>query len=130
MSIEDDLFETLKHLGLGGKGKLPFDGMLKTLAGTVEVNTLRKMQLELSKMHDQLGRRIAELSKQKPKTGVGREMDPFTILGVSPTATKDEVEKAYKKAAAKAHPDKGGTNEDMIMVNAAREAIFRFKDWK
>lgn len=130
MSMEDDLFSMLKHLGLGGKGKLPVDGILKTLMISVEINTLRKMQGELAKMQEHLNRRILQLSKMKPATGVGKDMDPFTILGVRPDATKEEVEKAFKEKAWKAHPDHGGTNEEMVLVNAAREAIRRFMGWQ
>lgn len=129
MGMEEDLIEALKYATLGGKGKLPLDSMLKTLMNTVEINTLRRMQGDLSKMQAQLNERILRLSKQKPKAGVGADLDPYTILGVRPDATKEEVTRAYREKAATAHPDKGGTNEQMILVNAAKEAIFRFKGW-
>ena len=32
--------------------------------------------------------------------------DPYKILGVSPTATDDEVKSAYRALARKYHPDK------------------------
>mmetsp|Transcript_16376 Transcript_16376/g.36154 ORF Transcript_16376/g.36154 Transcript_16376/m.36154 type:complete len:159 (-) Transcript_16376:35-511(-) len=32
--------------------------------------------------------------------------DPFRVLGVSPTATPEEISKAYREAAHKYHPDK------------------------
>jgi len=127
--MEDGLFEALKHLSSGGKGKLPVDGILKTLMVSVEINTLRKMQGELAKMQEHLNKRILQLSKMKPAAGVGKEMDPFTILGVRPDATEEEVEKAYKEKAWSAHPDHGGSNEKMVLVNAAREAIRRFMGW-
>ncbi len=37
----------------------------------------------------------------------------YDILGLSPNATQDEIRSAYKKAALKHHPDKGG-DEDMF----------------
>ena len=56
--------------------------------------------------------------------------DPYKILGVSPTATDDEVKKAYRALARKYHPDKyrdsdlaSLAGEKMKEINAAYEQI-------
>lgn len=45
--------------------------------------------------------------------------DPYTILGVDRKATKEQVKKAYRKRAKKAHPDKGGSNADFSALGSA-----------
>lgn len=46
-------------------------------------------------------------------------IDAYGILGVSPTATDDEIHKAYKALSRKYHPDHGGNPDDMARLNEA-----------
>jgi curved DNA-binding protein CbpA len=74
-------------------------------------------------MQAQINARVSMLSAEDS------EMNPFTILGVDLNSTKEEVNRAYTAKAHKAHPDHGGIHEDMVKVNAARDAIYMFKGW-
>lgn len=60
--------------------------------------------------------------------------DPYKVLGVSPTASDDEIKKAYRELARKYHPDKYRdsdladlANEKMKEVNAAYEEIQKLR---
>jgi hypothetical protein len=51
----------------------------------------------------------------------GAAPDWWQVLGVSQTASRDEITAAYRRLASEAHPDKGGSAERMAAINAARE---------
>ena len=45
--------------------------------------------------------------------------DPYKTLGLDRNASQDDIRRAYKKRAAKAHPDHGGDAEEFKRVAAA-----------
>lgn len=47
------------------------------------------------------------------------------VLGVSRTATRDQIDEAHRALAKKHHPDAGGSNEMMAKINAARAAALQ-----
>jgi DnaJ family protein A protein 2 len=47
----------------------------------------------------------------------------YDLLGVSKTATTDEIKKAFRKAALKNHPDRGGDKEKFQEIQNAHEVL-------
>jgi preprotein translocase subunit Sec63 len=82
------------------------------------------MQQKLRQMHKQLGDMINDMNPTTYGT-----IDPWVVLGVDKNATHDEVHRAYKKKSKEVHPDKGGTDEQQIIVNVAYEVICKVKGW-
>ena len=50
-------------------------------------------------------------------------MDYYEVLGVSKTATQDEIKKAFHKLAHKYHPDKGGDEKKFKEINEAYQVL-------
>lgn len=51
------------------------------------------------------------------------EAEARAILGVGPTATADDIQAAWRRQMARAHPDQGGTEGLAARVNAARDRL-------
>lgn len=49
--------------------------------------------------------------------------DYYKVLGVSRDADIKTIKKAYRQKARDAHPDKGGTEEKMAVINEAYEVL-------
>lgn len=50
-------------------------------------------------------------------------MNPYQELGVGKDADDGEIKRAYRKRARNAHPDTGGSHEEMQRVNAAYKLL-------
>lgn len=46
-------------------------------------------------------------------------MDHYEALGVPKSAAPADIKRAYRKRASKAHPDRGGSDEEMARLNRA-----------
>lgn len=60
------------------------------------------------------------VSQQEPTMPLA---DAYAVLGLPQTASLEEVKRNYKRLAAVFHPDKGGYDEAMKLLNRAYEAI-------
>jgi len=49
--------------------------------------------------------------------------DYHAILGLKRSATADEIRAAYRKAAKKAHPDRGGSSEEFRLIRKAADVL-------
>lgn len=54
--------------------------------------------------------------------------DPYKILGIQPGTSEIDIKKAYRERARKAHPDKGGTEEEFKQINEAYTQIMKGED--
>jgi curved DNA-binding protein CbpA len=50
-------------------------------------------------------------------------MNPYEILGVPKDADDATIHRAYRKASSAAHPDKGGDDRQMALVNMANDVL-------
>src|SRR3954469_21077375 len=50
-------------------------------------------------------------------------MSPYEVLGVPPTATPEEIRRAYLALARRHHPDAGGSADEMRRLNEAWSAL-------
>ena len=46
-------------------------------------------------------------------------VDYYRILQINPDANIETIKKAYRRRALECHPDRGGSHEQMVLVNEA-----------
>lgn len=69
----------------------------------------------------------AEIPKPKPpKVDANPALaSAWTLLGISPPYSDEEVKRAYKRKATKMHPDAGGSHDEFIRLQKARDVALR-----
>lgn len=53
----------------------------------------------------------------------GADHDYYSILGVTETASQDEIDRSFKRLALLHHPDRGGDPEEMKSINEAYRVL-------
>lgn len=85
---------------------------------------LRKLYLGIDAMRLNERRGLSEVMRsaymQLPAAS-----DHWTLLGLLPGSSADDVRRAYREQARAAHPDSGGSDEQMAALNRARDAALR-----
>ncbi len=61
---------------------------------------------------------------RRPAGGMARA-EAASMLGVSETARREEIEAAYRRLMLRVHPDTGGAAGLAAQLNAAREVLLR-----
>lgn len=88
---------------------------------------MNSLRLALEAMR-QLERHGGGLMAEKAFTGFAALPPPkscWQVLGLSAAASRADVDDAYRRLARDAHPDRGGSHEQMAELNAARDQAVR-----
>ncbi|GAA5849663.1 hypothetical protein JCM8547_000527 [Rhodosporidiobolus lusitaniae] len=127
------LFLARAHLGLdSAKSAI---SLLKDTEGT-DMYTKEERQQFMDDMNEMLERkaaadRVKEQEERSRKTKAEQEarqkqkenVDPFSVLGISPTASLAEVTTLWKRLSLTYHPEKCGNDTQMKEINNAYDAI-------
>ena len=98
---------------------------------TEEVNALKEVAINMGLSTDDVDQM---LNLHRGSSANGNLEDAYKVLGISPTATDDEVKAAYRKMALKHHPDRVATlGEDVRKaaekkfqeINDAKDKIYK-----
>lgn len=92
---------------------------------TDDVGELRSYYLDLSHLDEATEHSVAHLLKQfwQRFDAHTRSDDAFAALGLSHTASWEEVKQAYRQQVQQAHPDKGGSREQFARAHDAYQSL-------
>lgn len=92
-----------------------------------EEGGLRSYYLDLAHLTEATEDSVAHLLKQfwQRFDAHSRSDEAFAALGLTPSASWDEVRQAYRQQVQQAHPDKGGSAEAFAQAHNAYQALKR-----
>lgn len=97
------------------------DAVIHLMAHALVFVSKRQELEELAKQAMQARKAAEQRSRHNPPPQVARPVSMWrSVLGVSASERDvSTIKKAYRSRAAKAHPDRGGSDADMARLNAA-----------
>jgi hypothetical protein len=120
----------LKYQAAGGLAMAGLTGAAAHLEG----KSWERMRDRYSSNNAERAREWARQQEERFRSGGRRaggprpssyKSDPFSDLGVNENASDDEIKRAWKKAMAQHHPDRGGDPEKAKNINSAFQEIMR-----
>ena len=110
-----------KHLNKGKSGQAPYDNSHPDYK-EYDYDEPQYHQSSHQSNHQSSHHHHKEHEKVRDAPPRGPRTD-YDILGISPGASLAEIKKAYKKQSLKAHPDRGGSNEEFQELSNAYERL-------
>ena len=93
-------------------------------ASRARAEQARRERAEKEQQEREERERAKRESAERERSQAGQSFDwCYTILGVSTTATLDEIDQAYRNKAKRHHPDHKGDHDIMVTLNDARDRL-------
>jgi hypothetical protein len=107
-----------KHLNKGKSGQAPYDNSHPDYKeyDYDEPQSHHQSNHQSSHHHHKEHEKIRDVPPRGPRSD-------YEILGISPGASLAQIKKAYKTESLKAHPDRGGSNEEFQELSNAYERL-------